>query len=469
MTAIELYDHQQKAVEIARERPRFALFWKPGTGKTLAILGICKDRPKRTLVVATESIVETAWVKDGDLIGVPVVNGMGTKKKRRAILEDESIQVVAINYDQFRIEWEFIKECGFERFVFDESSMLKNRESKTFAAATRCVWSSPDIECYLLTGTPAPNSPIEVWSQLYMVDKKAAGGTFWRFANHFFAPDEEYITVRGGGRKKVIRGWFFKSANAKEQFEKHLANHSWALRKQDCIDLIEPTNAEIMVELSRNERTAYEGVRSDAILSFLKDPNGKVTRDNLIVEAVKTQGAMMKLRQIAGGTIHTEAGPKKVGDAKLKALAQWLDEAGPDTPVLIWAEFTAEIDAIADLLLQRGEKYSIIDGRTKGGVAPIVNRFQNGDINRIIAHPQAAGHGTDGLQKVCQYAVFYSLSFSAEYHEQARDRLHRSGQTNAVTYVYLLAEDTIDEAMYEVVSGKMNAQDALLKELGRGR
>lgn len=469
MSEITLYDHQAKAVDIAREHSRFGFFWKPGTGKTIGILAICKERPRRTLIVATKSIVETAWVKDGRAMGVPVVSAMATRPKRRKILTDPKLAIVAINYDQFRIEHKFIMaEGNFERFVFDESSMLKNRESKTYEAAKQCAWEDPDSECYLLTGTPAPNAPIEVWSQLYLIDKKAAGGTFWRFANHFFYPEYDLVPTRGGKMKRVVKGWTFKSASAKSAFESHIGKHSWALRKEDCIDLPEAVDALIYVDLSKNERQAYEGVYEDTILSFLKDPSKPVTRDNLTLENINAQGAMMKLRQIAGGTVQTRTGVQTVGTSKLDAASSWLDEAGPSTPVLIWAEFTAEIDAIANLLTRRGEKYDIIDGRTKGGVVPIIQRFQAGETTRIIAHPQAAGHGTDGLQRVCQYAMFYSLSFSSEYHEQARDRLHRSGQKGSVTNVYLVAHDTVDEGMYDVVMGKMSTQDALLKELSRG-
>lgn len=468
MSAITLYEHQGTAKSIADDRPRFGFFWKPGTGKTIAILAICKARPKRTLVVATKAIIETAWIDDGIAMGVPVVSAMAPKTKRRRILMDPDNEVVGINYDQFRIEHKFIAECGFERIVFDESSKLKNRESKTFDAAKAVSWLTPEMECYLLTGTPAPNSPVEVWTQLYLIDKKAAGGTFWRFANHFFVPDYDFVPKRGGGMKKVIRGWEFKSEGSKKAFEEHLAKYSWALRKEECIDLPGSIDAIIYVDLGKNERTAYEGVREDTILSFLKDPKAGVTRENLTLEMVKAQGASMKLRQIAGGTVRTQTGAQVVGTSKLDALSAWLDEVGPDTPVLIWAEFTAEIDAISKLLSRRAEKHDIIDGRTKGGVAPIIHRFQSGKTTRIIAHPQSAGHGTDGLQRVCQYAAFFSLSFSSEYHEQARDRLDRNGQKSSVTFAYFLAHDTIDEAMFGVVREKMTTQDAFLKELSRG-
>jgi len=189
---LKLYEHQAKAVEIAREHSRYAFFWKPGTGKTGATLSICKDRPMRTLVVGTKLIVETAWVADGEKFGVPVTSALGTKAKRRRILEDRSHAITAINYESFRIEAEFIKGCGFERIVFDESSKLKGLKSKVTKAATEVAWSPGIKEVYLLTGTPCPNCPTEVWTQVNLLNQDIAGPSYYKFAAWFFRPTQDH-------------------------------------------------------------------------------------------------------------------------------------------------------------------------------------------------------------------------------------------------------------------------------------
>ncbi len=89
--------------------------------------------------------------------------------------------------------------------------------------------------------------------------------------------------------------------------------------------------------------------------------------------------------------------------------------------------------------------------------------FQNGDIQRLICQPMAAGHGIT-LTKA-HYAVYYSLGFSYELFKQSKDRIHRLGQDQPCTYFMLLAEDTVDEAAYGVVRGKGKVSDALLAVL----
>ena len=179
---------------------------------------------------------------------------------------------------------------------------------------------------------------------------------------------------------------------------------------------------------------------------------------------MKSEAALMKLRQVVGGTVKIEGSPTEVGSTKLDSLVEVSEEIGPE-PAIIWAEFTADIDRIARRLTKEGSRVGILDGRTSKDSQEILNTFVRGDIDRLILHPKAAGHGTDGLQKVCQYAIYYSLSFSAEEHMQSRDRLHRSGQTKPVTYIYLVAKDSVDEGLLWCVRRKSNKQTALLNAL----
>lgn len=467
---IDLLEHQSKLRDLARIHPRYGVFWKPGTGKTIGTLAIHKDQPARTLVVATRAIVETAWMKDAELMDVPAVNAMGTRARRREALSRRSNEFVCTNYDQFRIERRFIAECGFDRIIFDESSKLKNPKSKTTQAAFDVGHRARS--CYLLTGTPAPNAPIEIWSQLHLIDRKASGGTFWRFAHHFFNPVKEYVYIPDGrgGRKKqaVITGWEFKDQKAEKAFNAHVSKYAWALRKEDCVDLPDSTSAIIKVELSRDERMIYEEIREDATVTLARDPSRPMSADNFDIQALRSQGIPMKLRQVPGGTLITRDGIRDIGNSKWNALSDWLDELGSEK-VVIWSEFAAEIAMLKRRLEARGDAVEVIAGSSKKSVGESVDSFVKGRANRIICHPQSAGHGTNTLQHVAKYAVFYSMSYSSELHEQARDRLHRTGQKWPVTNVYLIAENTVDEAIYATVELKQELQAELLKELTRNR
>lgn len=151
---ISLYPHQIKAVEIARTRPRFGFFWDPGTCKTIGILAIQADRPRRTLVLAQKSILNSAWKEDGEAMGADVVIGHHKNRaKRLALIQTPGEIIIATNYETFRNHELDFMEGGFTRLVVDESSKCKNRDAKTTRAITRFADSMQEV--YILSGGPA--------------------------------------------------------------------------------------------------------------------------------------------------------------------------------------------------------------------------------------------------------------------------------------------------------------------------
>ena len=448
MSNLTLFDHQQRGVEIARTRPTFAYFWSPGTGKTIAIQSIQKERPMRTLVVATKSIIWSAWVKDAETTGVRCQSVYNKNRaKRLELIREPGDHIIVTNYEQFRAHVDEFIASGVRRVVFDESSKIKNRKAKVTQAAIKMGDACDEV--YLLSGTPAPNCATELWSQLRTLSPQASGPTFFKWAYNWFIPIIE--NIRG---RKVIARWVPKPDKV-DEFSEYLRSWSWALRKDECLDLPDQLDVVREVELTRGEQSTY-----DTLIEELRLTCGDDAEVNVASEAV-----LMKLRQVVGGTVKFEGEAKDIGSTKIDALVDVLDEIGPAEPVVIWAEFRADIDRIVRRLTSQGDTVGTIDGRTSHEAQATIDRFMRGELNRLVCHPKAAGHGTDGLQKVCKYAVYYSLSFSAEEHEQSRDRLHRSGQLHPVTYIYMVAKDSVDESLLWVVRRKATKQHALLKEL----
>jgi len=453
MSEITLFDHQRQGVELARTHPRYAFFWQPGTGKTIAILAIQKERPLRTLVIAAKSIIWSAWEKDAKLLDVDLrVVHHTNKPKRRELILEKGNHIIVTNYEQFRMNVDLFIESGVQRVVFDESSKIKNRKAKVTQAAIKMADACNEV--YLLSGTPCPNCETELWSQLRAISPVASGLQFYKWAYNWFMPITE--NIRG---RNVIARWIPKKDMVK-QFHDYLKKWSWALRKEECLDL--PIQMDVIreFELSKPEQKIYNQVIEELKLCCKSNEGDYDT-----TVSVRSEAVLMKLRQVAGGNVKINGVATEVGSSKLDTLVDVLAEVGSE-PTIIWAEFTADIDRIARRLKKEGNKVGIIDGRTSKYAQEYINKFVNGELDRLILHPKAAGHGTDGLQKVCEYAVYYGLSFSAEEHMQSRDRLHRSGQKKPVTYIYLVAKETVDESLLWVVRKKSNKQQALLKELG---
>jgi SNF2 family DNA or RNA helicase len=229
------------------------------------------------------------------------------------------------------------------------------------------------------------------------------------------------------------------------------------------MDLPSTTNQIISVELSDAERAAYDRVLTDLKITV---PNPQGLSESSSDAKVAIEGAAMKLRQIVGGSVLVEDKVVPIGSSKLDTFMEWVNELG-DEQAVVWGEFTHEIDRIAGRLKAAGKTVEIIDGRNSADSGGVVENFVAKRTQFVVAHPKAAGHGTDGLQKVCQYAAYVSLSYSSESHEQSRDRLHRKGQSRPCTFVYFIATNTIDENLLLCVQRKTTKQDVLLAELNR--
>ncbi len=442
--SIVLFKHQQRFVEIARERPRFGFFASPGVGKTIAIYAINAEIPLKTVVLAPKSILYAAWARDGEHFPDTRVRVLNSDTKNRVgAINAGDWDLLVTNYEMFKKHGGDLIGAGVKRLVVDESSKLKNPT----AAITRHVWAFADKmeSVYLLSGTPAPNSGVEYYGQLRALGPLVAGRSFYSFEATYFHRITNKIRVKGGMTRTVTVG-HGQTPGQLACLQALLKKHSWSLRKEDCMDLPPKTDVVIRVSL---EKEADHYARAVNELK-IETGNGE--------KSFRAEASMMKLRQIVNGSVKIGGISEKIGTSKMEALDELLDELGSE-PVVIWAEFTEDIKEIQVLLMRRKEEYGVIDGRTSGEAGDTAAAFQGGKIKRLVCHPQAAGHGI--TLTAASYAIYFSLSFSYEQYEQSRDRIHRAGQTRPCTYYHLIASGTVDETCLKVVRRKASTADAV--------
>jgi SNF2 family DNA or RNA helicase len=449
--ALELMAHQAKAVLVSEEFNRYAFFWEPGAGKTIAMLAII-DRARRdgffgkTVVLCPKSIMQTAWAADArNFTGLTATVCWADSKNERLDLIQSGAEVLITNYECFKKHLEDFWAAGVRRLVIDESSKVKSPTSQItkacIAFADRCS------SVYILSGTPAPNDHTEYWSQMRIVDRSIFGPHYYGFCYNYFAPQKRMIQ----GKERII-GWK-PLADRKDEFTERLRLRSWSLTKDECLDLPEQTDVVREVGLSGAEIVAYHSMLQEL----------KVESAGSDTITAKVQAKAMKLRQITGGAIIDGGMARTLGTSKIDEMSEVLDELGPQ-PVVIWAEFTNEIDRIADRCRERKESVAIIDGRA-GNRADIINAFQAGKIQRLVCHPAAAGHGV--TLTAAAYDIFFSHSFSFETYEQARNRIHRTGQKRKVVHYHLIVPKTIDERVWAALKTKQNGHVAIMELLGR--
>ena len=460
--SIELMQHQRQAVELLRERSRFGLFWEMGTGKTLTVLAHIDDCRQRvgagkTIVVAPLSVLWTAWHRDSQnfpQLKVKVV--YHDNKARRLQLIQSEADVLVTNFEQFRLHAEDFAAVGITRIVFDESSKLKacralpGGESKIAQAAIAFAARCESV--ILLSGTPAPNTPVEYYSQVACIDPKIFGPNSYPFAHRYFAPVERKIMVRGEPRK-VLTGWAPKP-HMQEEFLTRLRSVSWSLKASECIDLPDETDDIREVEMTAGEKSVYRTVLTELKYEHV---DGRETQ-------IMNGARMMKLRQITGGAMLLDGKVEKLGDSKISALAELVEELG-ESQLVVWATFTHEIDLLTSFL-KSAHSAAKIDGSVGADERrEIVEQFQAGRLRYIVAHPRAAGHGL--TLTAARHDCWYSLDWMPEAHDQARKRIHRVGQKSPVVHHYLQARGTVDEKVLDVLQKKSTASEAIKSLLGR--
>jgi SNF2 family DNA or RNA helicase len=444
-------EHQKRGVEITRKHKRFAFYFAPGVGKTIMMLAAIVDAKAngftgKVIVLAPKSILSSAW--GGDAKHFPQLKTLvvwaNNASKRKALIA-AGADVYITNPETFKAHVADFYNAGVRWLIVDESSKIKAHDTKITKICIDFARCCERVN--LLSGTPAPNGPHEYISQLQCIDLGTFHtGSFYGVANHYFVPIKRTI----GGKERII-GWRFNKLRERDFMEK-LHARSWALSRDECIDL--PGEQDIVREvvLSPEEATAYISMVDELRLELAGEQY-----------KINPQAKLMKLRQLTSGLIYLDGERHHIGTAKLDALADLLDEIGSEQAV-IWCEFKSEIEAITELLNSRGAKFGRVfgevslDQRTQN-----INQFQAGELQYLICHPAAAGHGI--TLTAAAIDIFFSLSFSYEQHEQARCRIYRKGQTRKVVHYYLLSVGTVDGMVRECLGGKRDASEVVLKYL----
>lgn len=450
---MKLFAHQVRMVETARAHPRWLYQCDCGTGKTIATLSICDERRMKTLVLAPKAIVESAWCGDArHFPGLKVVPMLADTRHKASLILSGGWDVLVTNYDQFKIHAKDFDAAGVRRLIVDEASKIKTPDSaiskKTITFADRMS------EVYLLSANPAPNGTHELWAAMRAVGATNRAPISWLYRTHF--PVKERTRVRGGHFKDVVKSWK-QSEQQRDELRAALRRCATVLHKSDCLDLPPQLDRILSVRLSPAEVAAYRAAQHEL----------KIIIDQEEVSSVKAGAALIKLRQIVGGAVLVGGECHGIGTAKLDALSDILDEIGPQ-PVVIWTQFIHERERIERLLIERKETYGIIDGSTSDDAGLTAAMFQDGKLQRLLAHPQAAGHGI--TLHAASHAVYFALDFSHDGHKQSRDRIHRAGMKDApATYHYLLAAlpgegdavRTVDHSMWRTLQNKARAADGM--------
>ncbi len=436
----------------------FGLLFEMGCGKTLTAIAIAGQgyklgKVKKLLVVAPTSVV-SVWPKEFDAFAdFPyIVRAMqGTARKKVEALQSigysikalrkEPLQVAVINYESaWRTNEDKPNESIFDHLmewkpdmvICDESQKIKTNT----AEQSKAMHKIGDIAKYklILSGTPIQNSAMDVWSQYRFLDSTVFGDNFYKFRARY--------AVMGGFNGKQVVG----TRDTDILTEKA---HSIAYRvtKEDALDLPDKTFLNREVEMSPKERKLYDQIKNEC---YAELEGGEIT-------AALITTKLLRLQQITGGfaQFDDELHPTQIGNSKLKELESIVDDyvIGSGKKLVVFAQFTAEVKAICEMLEKKGVKFGMINGSVKQeDRGTIIDEFQYGDSMVMVGQIQAAGTGITLHAASC--VVYYSLTYNYATYAQSTDRIHRIGQRYPCTYIHLVCPKTVDMQILRALGKK---------------
>jgi SNF2 family DNA or RNA helicase len=445
LNASDLHNYQRKAINHIMDNPHCGLFLDMGLGKTTSTLTAidCLINEEldidKVLVIAPKRVAESVWSAEIDkwsqLKNLTISKVIGSEKQRKAALRVKA-DIYTLGRDNtawFASQYSSgLPQRESWMLVIDESSSFKNHASIRFKALKMM---QPQFKrVVLLTGTPAPKGLIDLWSQIYLLDR---GERLFKTITPF---REVYFNKNYSGHGyKICKDMDIK-------IHDKIKDICISMKSEDYLDLPERIDTFIEIELPADIKKKYDLFERERVLEMIGGSEE--------ITAMNAAALSTKLLQFAGGAIYDE--DRKVHEvhtAKLDAAEEFI-EAANGKPVLIAYTYKHELER----LLVRLKKYKPIKMTTDQHIKD----WNAGKIEVMLMHPASGGHGLN-LQEGFSSALWFSLNWSLELYQQFNKRLHRQGRKYPVNIGHLIAIGTEDESVRKSLDGKRDVQDLLME------
>lgn len=434
------HNYQAFATEYILEHPVCCLMLDMGLGKTVitltALWELVLDRfdVSRVLVIAPKRVAEDTWPKEigkwEHLSGLSFSLVLGSKAERETALQKNAFLYI-INREN--VAW-LVEHChwDFDMVVIDELSSFKSNKTERFKAMKRM---RPRISRIIgLTGTPAPNSLLDLWPQMYLLDMGQRLGRFiGGFRERFFVPDKR--------NREIIYSYKPKDG-AEEAIYRLISDICISMKAVDYLDMPERIDNCFEVVMSPREQKLYDDFQRDMVLAL----NGEE------LDAANAAALSGKLLQMANGAVYGD-GRKvfPIHDRKLDALEDLL-EATNGKPLLVAYWYKHDLQRIQ----ARFKIARCID------TSKDIDDWNAGKIPLALIHPASAGHGLNLQEGGCTIAWF-GLTWSLELYQQLNARLWRQGQKHTVVIHHIVTKGTHDEDVMRALEKKDVRQTALIE------
>lgn len=439
------HSYQKEAKEFIINNTAAGLFLDMGMGKSITTLTAIDElmndylEINKVLVIAPKRVAEDTWSRETQkwdhVKHLKVSKILGDKKTRLKALNTKA-DVYVINRENVSWLVQFLgMNWDFDMVVIDELSSFKNHQSKRFKDLRKV---RPLVKRIVgLTGTPAPNGYLDLWAQIYLLDKgERLGKTITSYRREYFN------TISRPGMNFNL---YNLRDGSVDKINNQIKDICISMKAKDYLKLKKPLLIDVPVIMDKKEVGKYKSLEKEALLEV----------DDKEITAVNAAAVTNKLLQLANGAVYDEnRNILKIHDKKLERLQELIESAN-GKPVLVFYNFQHDKDRIKGYL-----KYEIRELNT----AEDIQDWNDKKINVLLAHPASAGHGLN-LQDGGNIIIWFGLNWSLELYQQANARLHRQGQAEGVIIHHLITEGTVDEDVMKALNGKDQRQEELLKAL----
>ena len=461
------YKHQLTALEKSWNKETYAYFMEMGTGKTKVLIdnmSMLYDKGKvdGALIIAPKGVVKTWYEQElpthlpDHIENVTVLWQPNITKKQQEKLEslfeiETALHILVMNVEAFSTE----KGIKFaSKFLNSHKVLMAIDESTTIktptAKRTKNIIKLGNYSKYrrIMTGSPITKNPLDLYTQCEFLDPYLLNhSSYYAFRNRY----AEMKTMHIRGRSIQVVHAF---QNLSELSDK-LQGFSYRVLKEDCLDLPPKNWIKRHITLSKEQQRVYDQMKKEALATL----NGKVTSTMTVI----TQ--LMRLQQITCGHFVADDGStQEIKSNRITELMEALSEI--EGKAIIWGHWQKDIKNIVSEIEKVYGPGSVV---SYYGLTPQeerqdnIRQFQSDPKCRfMVGTPSTGGYGI--TLTAANTVIYYSNGYDLEKRLQSEDRAHRIGQKKNVTYIDIIAEDTVDEKIQESLRKKINIASEVLGE-----
>jgi SNF2 family DNA or RNA helicase len=434
--------HQVETADFLTMNRRAFVFSEPGTGKTLSALWAADylmtlGKVRRVLILCPLSIMHSAWMGDinSSIIHRSAVIAHHPKAARRIELIQHDYEIVITNYEGLNLIANEVNNDGrFDLVIVDEANAYKMPTTQRWKSLNSII--KPDTYLWMMTGTPASQSPVDAYGLAKLVNPEGVPKFFTAWRDKVMNKISMYKWATKVDAKETV----FNALQPAIRFT-----------KAQCLDLPPVVTMTREVPLTPQQAKYYNMLKDRMLVQAAGET----------ISAVNAAAAVSKLLQISCGAAYTDDKEVVEFDAspRLSVLEEVLEET--DRKVIIFALFTSAIDTIHRHLTKKNIAAEIIDGSvTPSKRGQIIHRFQNEPEPRVLVmQPQASAHGI--TLTAADTVVFYGPLMSVEQYVQCIARADRKGQNSDKVTVIHIEGSPIEKKMFKALQSNVSSHSLL--------